>query len=107
MGMKTIGVIGKKGDEIKMGMIIKKAHDPHHVVFLSESTATGAQLTFRMIEKRTKNTVFNFSMSNDLSLLGTQDMQINFGAAEDQIDLSAHLTTSVYDAGTQEITAPT
>jgi hypothetical protein len=46
-------------------------------------------------------------MSNDLSILGTQDMQIKFWAAEDQIDLTAHLTTSVYDAGTEEITAPT
>jgi hypothetical protein len=77
-GFKTIGVIGKRGDEIKMGMLIKKADDPHHVVFLSESTATGTNLSFRMIEKRTKSSVFNFSMSNDLSILGTQDMQIKF-----------------------------
>lgn len=107
MGMKTIGVIGKKGDEIKMGMLIKKFNDPHHVVFLSESTATGTHLSFRMIEKRTKDTVFNFSLSNDLSTLGTQDMQINFWSTEDEIDLWAHLTTSVYDAGTNKITAPT
>lgn len=106
MGMKTIGVIGKKWDEIKMGMVIKKTNDPHHVVFLSDSTATWGQLSFRMIEKRTKNSVFHFSMSNDLSILGTQDMKINFWAEED-IDLSAHLTSKSYDAGTQEITAPT
>lgn len=107
MDIKTIGVIGRKGDEIKMGLIMKKMNDPHHVVLLSHATSTGTNLTFRMVEKRSKDTVFNFTMANDLSTLGTQDMQIEFVAAEDQIDLSAHLKTTVYDAGATEITAPT
>jgi hypothetical protein len=46
----TLGVIGRKGEKIIMGMIIKKPNDPHRLLFLSHTTKTASHLTFRMVE---------------------------------------------------------
>jgi hypothetical protein len=106
MGIKTVGVIGKKGDEIKMGMIMKKVDDPNQVVLTSVSTETTANVILRMLERRTKKSVFTFSVQNDSPRAGSTKTQVKFGSEEDALDIQADIAIDITKSQEKAITTP-
>gem|GEM_PF-3713828 len=78
LGIKTIGVIGKKGDEIKMGMIIKNKYEPVHVLLSSTSTSSISSLTMKVKNNETKEAVFTLGMESTIPMVNQRDIHITF-----------------------------
>lgn len=107
-GVKTFGVMGQKGDEIKMGMIIKQNPGPEYVLMSSTVTPTTASFQFRLATKRGNKPLVQFWYDTETKSETEKTSKINFFATEDDLDIESTITTKYYDATIKpEITAPT
>lgn len=107
-GVKTIGVIGKKWDEIKMGMIIKSNNDPVHGIFTSTSTSSTSEVTFTVNNKKSKETMVSLTMETTIPTTTSRKTHFTFsGASEEHVYGEVTIHNDAYDAWTSEITSPT
>ena len=107
-GVKTFGVIGQKGDEIKMGMIIKQNPGSEYVLMSSTVTPTTASFQFRLATKRGNKPLVQFWYDTETKSDTEKTTKINFFATEEDLDVETTIQSKYYDATTKpEITAPT
>lgn len=107
-GVKTFGVIGQKGDEIKMWLLVKQNPWAEYVFISSAVTPTTSALTFRLAEKKGNKPLVQFWYDTETKSATELTTKINFFATEDDLDIESTITSSYYDATSKpEITAPT
>lgn len=105
--VRTYGVVGKKGDETKLGFIVKHAYNPEYLVLTSTTTSITSKLQVRLLEKRMKYPTTEFMMETTTPSPAQQNTTVSLLVPTDGIDLSAQINTLLYDAGNTSITAPT
>ncbi len=106
-GLKTIGVIGKKWDEIKMGLIVKDRNEPVGMLLSSISTSSTSSLKVNVSNRHTKEAIFTLGIQQTTPSISQRSMDITFWALEDKVTWTISLNSTVYNAGNQQITAPT
>lgn len=106
-GLKTIGVIGKKWDEIKMGMIVKDRSDPVSMLLSSVSTSSTSSLKVNVSNRHTREAVFTLDIQQTTPSISQRSMDITFWALQDKVTWTISLDSILYNAGNQQIIAPT
>lgn len=103
---KTIGVIGQKWSEIKMGMTMKDTITKDSFQMISNSDDTQSTIIMKGFEWNNKKAIMEFHLQNTTKSPTESEIKAKIMIPDEQIEFNISATSNVYDAGTIQIVAP-